>query len=314
MATLEKTSMAITSSNKGMPMLATQASEANAGGGEAGTSRRRAGKEIVKEFGTTEEKKPMVVNLTKARSAASNRFLAVGVFLSVIAISSKNLIDGMKRIWNIRGALDMNQLGDRRFVLEFSEEGDFLHVTRGGPWRFKDNVVLVDALKEGDNPNRGKFNSIPIWTQFRDVPFYLLSKELVKYLGNRVGSLVFIDNNARGDICNKFVRARILLPIDQALRRWVPLMDKITEEEVIVSIAYERLPNFCAFCVWIDHTEQNCELPLAQRVRRYDPELRTAPTHPEDPRCWYLPDFTGQARQRPAPALPWHSNQDHHHQ
>ena len=155
--------------------------------------------------------------MARARGAARPRFLAVGIFLSIIAVSSRTLIDNMKKLWKIRGHLNMNQLQDRRFMLEFSQEGDFLHVTKGGPWRFHNDAVLVDELKEGDDPELVKFTYIPIWAQFRNIPFYLLSKELARDLGKRIGQFISIDNNARGDICAKFIRARVRLPIDQAL-------------------------------------------------------------------------------------------------
>ncbi|KAM0821922.1 hypothetical protein ACQ4PT_071850 [Festuca glaucescens] len=66
------------------------------------------------ELGTEKEKKVLVWNMAKERGAARVRFMAVGVFLSVLAISSKTLLDGMKRIWQIRGHLDTLQLRDRR--------------------------------------------------------------------------------------------------------------------------------------------------------------------------------------------------------
>ncbi|KAM0829808.1 hypothetical protein ACQ4PT_066652 [Festuca glaucescens] len=131
----------------------------------AGPSRRRSGKEIVEAMGTEEEKKPLVVNMARARRAAPKRFLAVGVFLSVLAITSKSLIDNMKKIWKIRGRLDTNQLRDRR-----------------------DDAVVVDVLNEGDDPEEVQFNSIPIWVQFKKIPFYLLSKQLAKDLGAKIGT------------------------------------------------------------------------------------------------------------------------------
>lgn len=183
----------------------------------AASSHRRKGKETVIELGTEKERTALVVNMRKAWGAAPSRFLAVGVFLSILAVSSKTLIDNMKRFWRIRGHVDMNQYQDRRFVLQFSEEGDFLHVTRSGPWRFRDDAVLVEELKEGVDPETVRFTTIPIWAQFKNIPFYLLSQQLARELGENLGKLIKIDNDARGDICNKIIRARVLLPIDEPL-------------------------------------------------------------------------------------------------
>ncbi|KAM0891994.1 hypothetical protein ACQ4PT_026047 [Festuca glaucescens] len=237
--------------------------------------------------------------MAKARGAVRRRFLAVGVFLSVMAITSKNLVDSMCKIWKIRGHLDSNQLPDRRFVLEFSEEGDFTHVTEGGPWRYREDAVLVNVLKEGDDPETVQFTTVPICIQFKNIPFYLLSKELARDLGSRIGSLICIDNDSRGDICNKIIRARVHLPIDQALQRWIPIIDRIKdddEDEVLVSVHYERLPTFCVFCDIIGHRDKECNLSDVMKRKRYNTELRVPATYKEDPRRWFLPEYTGQAR------------------
>ncbi|XP_051207198.1 uncharacterized protein [Lolium perenne] len=219
---------------------------------------QRSGKELYKELGTAEERKAIVIDLSMARNTSRGRFLAVGVFLSVLAITSRSLIDSMKRVWKIRGHIDTLQLADRRFILEFSEKGDFLHVVKGGPWRYQQDAVLVQPLLDGQDPETVQFLSVPIWVQFRKIPFYLLSKALAKDLGSRVGEFICIDKNARGDICDKLIRARVHLPLNQALRRWVPLLDGVTREEVIANVHYERLPSFCFLCGFIGHRDAEC--------------------------------------------------------
>uniref|UniRef100_A0ACD5Z993 Uncharacterized protein n=1 Tax=Avena sativa TaxID=4498 RepID=A0ACD5Z993_AVESA len=224
----------------------------------------------------------------------------------MLSVTPKQLMDTMRRVWKLRGLMESNPIEGRRFVLEFAEEGDFNHVIKGGPWRYRDEAVMVEALKEGDDPTTVPFTSIPIWAQLKDIPFYLLSKELARELGKKIGSLITIDNNSRGDICEKFLRARVRIAIDQPIRRWILLMDEITNEEGIVSIFYERLPNFCLCCGIIGHGEENCSLPMDQWKKNYDKELGVPPTHPDDPRGWYLPATTGQqARHRLPHALPW---------
>jgi hypothetical protein len=90
--------------------------------------RKRHGKELLLKLGTEEEKWVIVINMSEARGAARHRFLAVGIFLSTLLMTSKQLTKYMKKVWKIRGHLDSNQLVDRRFVLD-----DFTHVTKGGP-------------------------------------------------------------------------------------------------------------------------------------------------------------------------------------
>jgi hypothetical protein len=59
----------------------------------------------------------------------------------------------MRNVWEIRGTMEMHQLADKRFVLEFSKRGDFEHVTKGGPWRYQGDAVLVRELEDKEDPN-----------------------------------------------------------------------------------------------------------------------------------------------------------------
>ncbi|KAM0843340.1 hypothetical protein ACQ4PT_057771 [Festuca glaucescens] len=235
---------------------------------EAGPFHRRREKELMEEMGTEEEKNVIIINMAKARGIVRARFLAVGIFISMLIVSTKLVVDSMKKIWKVRGIVDMCPLDGRRYVLEFAEEGDFNHITQGGPWRIRDDAVLIEPMKEGEDPEAVKFSSVPIWAQFKDIPFYLLSKELTRDLG----------------------------------RKWTPLMD----EEVIVSIFYEWLPRLCRFCGIIGHQDAACHLPASQQKKRYGMEFGMPPTHYDDPRRWYLPETIGQARQQHLPALPGH--------
>uniref|UniRef100_A0ACD5TWG8 Uncharacterized protein n=1 Tax=Avena sativa TaxID=4498 RepID=A0ACD5TWG8_AVESA len=274
---------------------------------DEGPSCQRKGKQIMLEDCTEEERSPIIVNLAIARGTVRFRLLAVGVFLSLLTINSKQLVNYMKKVWKIRGVLETNQLADKRFVLEFSEEGDFEHVTRGGPWRYQNDDVLIRALKDGEDAETVPFETIPMWVQFAGVPFYLLSKELARELGSKLGHRISIDNNARGNICNKILRARVKIPVAQALRRWIPLKDGVTSEEILVSVFYERLPTFCLRCGVIGHQEAACDLPATIKRKRYNHNLGVQPTHIDDPRCWYLPE-TMEQNGRALHSLQWRNN------
>lgn len=286
------------------------ASGSNMGGPEEGGNgrspverdesfRKRAGKAIAGS--SSEAKNIVIVNMAEARQAMRARFLAVGLFLSVLLANSQQVIEHMRRVWKIRGTMEANPLeagaGQRKFILEFSEEGDRNHVVRGGPWQYKGDAFIVEGLEVGADPATALFTHIPMWVQFRNIPFYLLTKKLARELGDQVGTLIKIDNNARGNICDKFLRARIQLPLFLALQKEITLMDELTDERVEVQIRYERIPNFCVFCGYIGHMEARCDAPPAGRRISFSQELRVRPVHFEDPRTWFLPEAMGQQTQ-----------------
>jgi hypothetical protein len=103
-------------------------------------------------------------------------------------------------------------------------------------------------MESGADPALVPFTQVPMWVQFRNIPFYLLTKSLAWELGWKIGTTLMIDNDSRGNIADKFLRARIQLPLYTALRNKIILEDEVTGEEVKVQICYERLPNFCLFC------------------------------------------------------------------
>ena len=51
---------------------------------------------------------------------------------------------------------------------------------------------------------------MPIWVQFHDIPFYLLSNNQARKIGEKVGKVLFVDINSHGDLCEKFIHLRIL--------------------------------------------------------------------------------------------------------
>lgn len=95
-----------------------------------------AGKEAA-DSGVAAEKRVLVIDMTEVRKMPCNRFLAVVFFLSVLLVNSRQLIDHMKKVWKSRGEMDdspMKAEMGRKFILEFSEEGDWKHVILCGPW------------------------------------------------------------------------------------------------------------------------------------------------------------------------------------
>ncbi|KQJ98005.1 hypothetical protein BRADI_3g34612v3 [Brachypodium distachyon] len=218
--------------------------------------------------------------MTKARSSAQSRFLAVGIFLSVLTVSSKQVVDHMKRVWKIRGSVDTHNLSDKRFIIEFCEEGDFSH-----------DAILIEALKDGEDPDAVNFEAIPIW-------------DLTRELGQKIGVLINIDNSARGDLCSKFVSARIRLHINAALQEEIDLVDKITNEEVPVNIFYERLPTYCTRCGHIGHAADRCSRTAPNSVKIVKPDLEVDALQVDDPRRWALPESTGVGCHPRPPTLP----------
>jgi hypothetical protein len=98
------------------------------------------------------------------------------------------------------------------------------------------------------------------------------------------------------------------MPLGRPLLRGIPIEDEFTDEEVMVSLRYERLPIFCLFCGLIGHSKQNCDRPETPKTSRYNPSIGVPPTDRHDIRKWFLPEYIGQERQASSHSLPWRSS------
>jgi len=267
------------------------------GRNQAGAPLQRSRKEVA-ESSLVEKKHVLVINMTGAREARRPQFLAVGLFLSVLLVTSKQLIDHMRKVWKIRGILEVSSLeseAGRKFLLVFSVEGDWRHAILGGPWSYKGDAFLVEKLEDGADPSSTLFTHVPMWVQFRNIPFYLLTKKLAFDLGECIGKTRRVDDVAWGFISDKFVRVRVQLPLYRALCKEILLADENTEEVAAVQIRYERLPNFCLFCGFIGHMEARCDMSKTERKIEFNLNLRVLPAHFKFPQSWFLPDAMGQA-------------------
>jgi hypothetical protein len=97
----------------------------------------------------------------------------------------------------------------REFILRFSEEGDWRLDIRGRPWHYEGNAFLVAGIAAGADQS----SAVCSLQQFRNIPFYLLTKKQAHYLGESTGTTMKIDNNASGCINDKYIRTRLQLSL-----------------------------------------------------------------------------------------------------
>ncbi|KAM0836971.1 hypothetical protein ACQ4PT_061974 [Festuca glaucescens] len=86
---------------------------------------------------------------------------------------------------------------------------------------------------------------------------------------------------------------------------WITLEDELTDDEVVVSVFYERLPSYCTCCGVIGHQADACELPATLRRTRYAKNLSVPPTHRDDKRKWYLAESALENGRALQTDIPW---------
>jgi hypothetical protein len=72
----------------------------------------------------------------------------------------------MQRAWGLHSLAQFKDIGDNRFVVRFSTEGDWRHVMRNGPWQFDFSVVLLKDFDGSSRPSEIVFDELDIWLGF----------------------------------------------------------------------------------------------------------------------------------------------------
>jgi len=84
-----------------------------------------------------------------------------------------------------------------------------------------------------------KFTTIPIWVQVWGLPFELINEEVRKDIKSGLGWVVEVDCKAIASDQTRFLRIRIEIPLNKALRQGSPVVSP-EGDKVLVAFKYER--------------------------------------------------------------------------
>ncbi|CAH9092187.1 unnamed protein product [Cuscuta epithymum] len=88
--------------------------------------------------------------------------------------------------------------------------------------------------------------------------YSLVNLRTTRRVGNFVGEFIKYDDNQKSDKLEPYMRVRVLMKVDKALKKGTNL--KKDDKSFWVDFKYERLPNFCFICGFIGHSDNFCPL------------------------------------------------------
>ncbi|KAL8509319.1 hypothetical protein ACS0TY_016501 [Phlomoides rotata] len=154
----------------------------------------------------------------------------VGRILTVQTLNFNIVKSRMTSIWNPRQGVQFRDIGEGRFLIQFSHKLDFKR--------------FVDEL-----PQEVPLNKIPFWVQIYDLPVGYFTEGIVCLLGNFIGHFMEYDATNIGAVI-------VELNVDNPLKK-IKLSDGLSR---IATFRYERLNTFCFICGRLRHTESYCEV------------------------------------------------------
>lgn len=174
------------------------------------------------------------------------------------SINKKSFKRHMRNLWRPKAHVLIFCLEDERFAFGFNSLSKRNTILRGGPWLFNKQFMLV--LAEANNmtyPSRVPLVHQESWIQVKGLPFYYMTRQMGKFLGNQLGKYVLTDQSRMKERFGSILRIRVRLDIQKPLRQYVAL--QLEGRTLSVDIRYEKLPFTCFLCGIMDHVEDQCE-------------------------------------------------------
>ena len=180
-----------------------------------------------------------------------------GKLLSNRQQNQRALKSTLRSAWKIGSDLRIVDVGNDILQFKFSSSYQMEWVEKKGLWNFDNNLLLLCRWKKGMSVANIVFSHSPFWVQVWGVPFELMTEDIARDIGNRIGIFLEVDKRSWQADQAKYMRVRIELPLDKPLRRGGYLMS-MEGEKLWVTFKYERLPTVCYICGRLGHDDRHC--------------------------------------------------------
>ncbi|KAL0789579.1 hypothetical protein Bca101_005825 [Brassica carinata] len=173
----------------------------------------------------------------------------IGKILNPKNQSVEKLLQKIPVQWGMEDRITANDLGNGKFLLNFSTEDELNSVLRQGPFHF--NFCMFVLVRWEPIVHDAYPWIIPFWTRLIGVPLHLWTENNLNEIGSRLG-------HVHQDTI-ELIEGRMLLDIDS--RRPLKFARKAESpdgDEVTIEIKYEMLFKHCSTCGMLTHEKEYC--------------------------------------------------------
>ncbi|KAL0667059.1 hypothetical protein Bca4012_029763 [Brassica carinata] len=180
----------------------------------------------------------------------------IGKILNHRKQSVEKLLQTMPAQWGLADKITANDLGNEKFLLNFTSEEDLNFVLRQGPFHYNFCMfVLVrwEPIVHDDYPW-----IIPFWVHLIGFPLHLWTDTNLRNIGGRIGHIDTLE----------LTEGRMLIAVDS--RQPLKFSRKVEYEgdEVTIKIKYDMLFKHCTICVMMSHEKRYCpSLDIRARIQ-----------------------------------------------
>lgn len=216
----------------------------------------------VSDLRLSTEARARTVTLTATETARGEdraAKLIMGKIFAERQVNRENLKAQLPRILRIRGSFEVEIVGHNLFTLSLDLESDRSRVLTEGPWHFFQDLMLFKKVSSMQTATNIEFDEITMWVQCHNVPLVCMDPLIIRRVGEKIGQVLEVDTDG-GDSCvGRFARVKVCRSLHEPLVRCVPISMEGVDQEVLILILYEKLPeSFCFACGKIGHHMRSC--------------------------------------------------------
>ena len=143
----------------------------------------------------------------------------IGKFLTCKPFNKRAAKNTLRRAWGLENSLQIIEVGPNLFQFKFQSEIDMVQIIQDGSWSFDNQLLLLRRWQKGMTVENIKLEHASLWIQIWGAPFDMVSPQVAKEVGSRLGIVEEVEWKQRHDDPNFFMRVKVALPIGKPLRR-----------------------------------------------------------------------------------------------
>ena len=178
-------------------------------------------------------------------------------FLTKRALNTEAVIRTFNPIWRSKNGFKVRNVGNHIILFIFDNEEEVDKILEGEPWSFDKHLVMIKRYDYSIPLQDLIFEHVSLWVQVHDIPIMYLSREIAEKLceaARKVSKEPTLAEVDRGNVMRIRVRVDTTLPLCRGR-----LFTLENGSKGWASFKYERLPNVCYWCGWLDHFDRDCD-------------------------------------------------------
>ena len=188
--------------------------------------------------------------------------------------AEKDMLTWIQQRWKPKGHVELKLGAKGFFTVIFSNLEDRERIFEEGPYFMNNAGLFMRDWVDCYNPEKESMLAAPIWIRLFGLPTEFWDPEILKGIGNTIGSFVKVAESTKRGRYTTYARICAYMNITE------PLLDSIEleyhDEIWNQPIDYEHIPFRCRRCHEYGHLYRECPITLAEKEREVENERRKA--------------------------------------